>query len=81
MKDIYFAQNMYVEFEWLIDPVNENIWVYKRNKHDQPFRQKKSWGDLSGDKFLPGFILDIDHIVMEELKVHCYYFFSITSLL
>ncbi|RGB29094.1 putative restriction endonuclease-domain-containing protein [Rhizophagus diaphanus] len=68
MKDVYFAADTHVQLGWLIDPVHENTWVYKRNKNNKPFRREKGWHNLSGERFLPEFTLTINLITMEEIE-------------
>ncbi|RIA96686.1 putative restriction endonuclease-domain-containing protein [Glomus cerebriforme] len=71
IKKDYFAMNTSVKLGWLIDPKNCVIWVYKRNKHNQPYRYKHKWEDLDGGDILPRFTLKltrIENIVSQNLE-------------
>ncbi|CAI2199020.1 2228_t:CDS:2, partial [Funneliformis geosporum] len=59
-KDAYFALSTSVKLGWLIDPINDQIWVYKRtNINNGCHRYKYRWKDLDGSNTLPGFKLEV----------------------
>ncbi|CAI2182351.1 20564_t:CDS:2 [Funneliformis geosporum] len=58
-KDTYFDARTSVELGWLIDPINDEIWVYKRNSKREVFRHHRKWGDLDGGDILPEFTLEV----------------------
>ncbi|CAG8652527.1 16667_t:CDS:2, partial [Acaulospora morrowiae] len=58
-----FSPTFVVELGWLIDPINDEIWVYKRSPaNGNVFRCHRDWGDLDGGDTLPGFKLDIRNV-------------------
>jgi Uma2 family endonuclease len=59
IKKDYFADGTSVKLGWLIDPINCNIWVYKRNRNGAPYRRHKKWEDLEAGDILPNFTLEL----------------------
>ncbi|CAI2169607.1 3434_t:CDS:2 [Funneliformis geosporum] len=52
-KDSYFALGTSVKLGWLIDPIYDQIWVYKRtNINNVCHRYKYKWKNLDGDSFI-----------------------------
>jgi len=62
IKMDYFARGTSVKLGWLLDPINCIIWVYKRDKHGNPFRRSRKWEDLNGGDILPDFTLELERI-------------------
>ena len=63
-KDMYFPASL--ELGWLIDPINKEVFVFKRDKDGTVRRHKHAWYDtdgiatvLDGHNILPGFELGL----------------------
>ncbi|CAG8579763.1 14922_t:CDS:2 [Acaulospora morrowiae] len=71
-QDSYFVLNISVELDWLIDPINDEIWVYKQNlTNGNVFCRHSDWGDLDGGDTLPGFKLKVWKVkvaILQELS-------------
>jgi hypothetical protein len=76
-KHIYFTTGTSVELGWLIDPKNQDIWIYKYNQYDKVYRRKHNpkWPKeiVAGD-ILKGFKLDTSKIDNLIPQVWCYIF-------
>ncbi|EXX76074.1 hypothetical protein GLOIN_2v1798071 [Rhizophagus irregularis DAOM 181602=DAOM 197198] len=62
IKKDYFAHGTSVKLGWLIDPIDRNIWVYKRDKNGSPYRRRQPWEDLDAGDILPDFTLELEMI-------------------
>ncbi|RHZ76449.1 hypothetical protein Glove_197g71 [Diversispora epigaea] len=61
-KYTFFAVGTNVQLGLLIDPKNDRIWIYKRNRNGMVFRRAYAWGNIDCGDILPGFILDVEMI-------------------
>ncbi|CAG8632275.1 3323_t:CDS:2, partial [Paraglomus occultum] len=59
-KSDYFPAG--VKLGWLVDPVNKNIYVFKRNTNGIVRCLSKGWRDVIGEDVLPGFVLKVWNI-------------------
>ena len=77
-KDVYFARGTSVKMGLLVDPKNQHIWIYKRNPDTNTSRRRKMsrWQNVDLNDCLPGFILRVNQLEIEPLKVGFHYFLS-----
>ncbi|CAG8490936.1 13949_t:CDS:2 [Acaulospora morrowiae] len=62
-KNVYFAPKTSVQLGWLIDPKYEHIWIYRR---DARRVKKRTWSDLDGEEYLPGFTLEVAELEWQD---------------
>jgi len=75
-KTEYFAAG--VQLGWLVDPVNQDIYVFKKDSHGVVCCLKKRWKNVAGGDLLPDFILKVWKIDEATSQV-CFMFFCLVA--
>ena len=87
-KTTYFPAG--VELGWIIDPINENVYVLKRDRDNLVRRRHHAWYDrdgnptvLDGRHVLPGFQLQLWEIgeAISQVRLFYYYFCHAIALI
>ncbi|RUS24255.1 hypothetical protein BC938DRAFT_473880, partial [Jimgerdemannia flammicorona] len=66
-KNDYFPAG--IQLGWLVDPVNRNIYILKKDTNGVVRCLNKGWRDVDGGDVLPGFVLKvwkIDQAISQE---------------
>lgn len=61
-REIYFATSSSVDLGWLVDPMNKQIYIYRRRVSGVVYRTSHGWNNVNGGSILPEFTLKVQKI-------------------